>query len=121
MKTYLKYLAALSLTFALVACGGQAHAASPAYVGDTILVTESSQGIIAWAGVITDLSGAMASINDTTPTVIGYATVFAPDYVGTAKVFNVYLFLTQAGALAYLTANPRFSGTVGWYRPATHN
>ena len=103
----------------LAACGGSAHAASPAYVSDTIIISEPSQGVVGYAAIITDLGGATATINDTTPTVIGFATIFAPDYNSTAKVFNVYLFLTQAGASAYLTAHP--SVTVGWYAPATRN
>lgn len=115
----MKYVLAFALFAILTACGGSAHAASPAYVSDMIEISEPSQGITNWAAVITDLSGATAAVNDATPTIIGYATAFTPDYNTTTKVFNVYLFLTQAGAAAYLTAHP--SVTVGWYAPATRN
>jgi len=114
-----KFFAILGLAFLLAACGGQAHAASPAFVSDTIVVSQPQQGITGWAAIVTDLGSASAAINDATPTVISFVTAFAPDYSSTAKLYSVNLFLTQAGASAYLAAHP--GATVGWYKPASHN
>jgi len=93
-----------------------------AYVSDAIIVNASSQGVTGWAAIITDLGSAgSTAINDLTPTTIGFATAFSPDYNSTVKVGSIGLFLTQAGAAAYLTLHPGSLTTYGYYKPADRN